>query len=145
MRPERTRLNDDGTFKLRKPLPQKWWIYTDKRPKLYSKTAVLSRVLVLTRHTKMIMPAWVHGQQVYSDATVVFTYDTDEHFGLLSSAFHWWWAVTHSSTIGKGTRYTPSDCFETFSPTRNCPRTSPIAALGSMPCVEPSCSIGNSA
>ena len=46
---------------------------------------------------------------------VVFAYDDDGHFGLLSSGFHWWWAVTHASTMRTDIRYTPTDCFETFA------------------------------
>jgi hypothetical protein len=34
---------------------------------------------------------------------------------LLSSGFHWWWAVTHASTLETRVRYTPTDCFETFA------------------------------
>ena len=40
---------------------------------------------------------------------------TTRHFGLLSSGIHWWWAVTHASTMREADiRYTPTDCFETF-------------------------------
>jgi hypothetical protein len=51
---------------------------------------------------------------VYAHATGVFAYDDNAHFGLLCSGFHWWWAVTHASTLETRVRYTPSDCFETF-------------------------------
>jgi hypothetical protein len=49
-----------------------------------------------------------------SDQAVVFAYDDDAHLGLLSSGFHWWWAVTRASMMRTDVRYTPSDCFETF-------------------------------
>jgi len=114
VRPERQRRKSDGTFALRRPLPERYWIYADKRPALYSSIHGFERVLVMTRHTKMVMPTFVYGSQVYSDATVVFAYRDDFHFGLLSSAFHWWWAVARGSTLGTVIRYTPSDCFETF-------------------------------
>ena len=39
VKPERTRKNDKNEFVLRKPLPQKWWIYADKRPALYTAIA----------------------------------------------------------------------------------------------------------
>jgi hypothetical protein len=45
---------------------------------------------------------------------VVFAYDDDAHFGLLSSGLHWWWAVTRASTLETRIRFTPTDCFETF-------------------------------
>jgi hypothetical protein len=46
VKPERTRLNEKGEFALRKLLPQKWWIYADKRPALYEAIAQCDRVLV---------------------------------------------------------------------------------------------------
>jgi hypothetical protein len=52
--------------------------------------------------------------QVFSHALYVFAYDDDFHFGALTSAFHWWWAVTRASTMRTDLRYTPTDCFETF-------------------------------
>jgi hypothetical protein len=35
VKPERQKKKPNGDFKQRKPLPQKWWIYADKRPALY--------------------------------------------------------------------------------------------------------------
>jgi hypothetical protein len=51
---------------------------------------------------------------VYSDALTLFAFDDDFHLGVLSSAFHWWWAVTYASTLRTDIRYTATDCFETF-------------------------------
>ena len=34
VKPERQRLKPNGDYKLRKPLPQRWWQYADKRPGL---------------------------------------------------------------------------------------------------------------
>jgi hypothetical protein len=92
----------------------RWWLYAESRPGLRAAIRGLSRVLVITRHSKTVTPAVVASGIVYSDATTVFAYDGDASFGLLSSGFHWWWAVTHASTMRTDIRYTPSDCFETF-------------------------------
>ena len=35
VKPERQRTNDKGEFELRRPLPQRWWQYAEKRPALY--------------------------------------------------------------------------------------------------------------
>lgn len=59
----------------------------------------------------MFVPAGI----VISDQVVAFACEDDCHFGYLSSGFHWWWAVTHASTMRNDVRYTPSDCFETFA------------------------------
>ena len=44
VKPERQRRKDNVDYALRKPLPQKWWIYADKRPALYSTIAGMERV-----------------------------------------------------------------------------------------------------
>ncbi len=63
VKPERQRWKKDdagndivGELALRKPLPQKWWIYADKRPALYRAIANMDRVLVIPRVTKYVSP-----------------------------------------------------------------------------------------
>lgn len=73
----------------------------------------LDRVLMMTRHSSTVMLLFAPTGLIYSDATNVFAYDDDAHLGLLTSAFHYSWAVSRASTIGAGIRYTPTDCFET--------------------------------
>jgi hypothetical protein len=51
---------------------------------------------------------------VYSHAAGVFAYEDGGHLALLSSAFHYWWAITYASTMRADLRYTPSDVFETL-------------------------------
>jgi methylase of polypeptide subunit release factors len=113
--PERTRLDEAGQFVLRKPLPQKWWIYADKRPKLYRKAGSLQRVLVINRHTKNLAFSFHSTGIVFSDATVVVVSDTWEDYAVLNSNLHAAWSWKQGSTMGAGTlRYTPSSIFETF-------------------------------
>ena len=49
MRQER---KQNGEFKQRYPLPQRYWIYAEKRPKLYRTIKTLDRVLVIARVSK---------------------------------------------------------------------------------------------
>ena len=70
---------------------------------------------MITRVSKTVQPMLVATGIVMSEQVVVFAYDDDAHFGLLSSGFHWWWAVTRASTMRTDIRYTPTDCFETFA------------------------------
>ena len=113
--PERTRRDENGEFVLRKPLPQKWWIYADKRPKLYRTISTMDRVLVINRHTKCLAFSFQKTGIVYSDATVVVAMREWADFVALSSSFHDAWAWKNGSTMGAGTlRYTPSSIFETF-------------------------------
>ena len=107
VKPERSKVN-------RKAHRERWWIYGDKRPALYTAIAGMDRVLAIARVSKTVTPAFIPTGQVASEATAIFAYDDDGHFGVLTSALHWWWAVTYASTLETRIRYTPSDVFETF-------------------------------
>lgn len=75
VKPERTRLNEKGEFVLRKPLPQKWWIYAEKRPALYSAIADMERVLVVCLVTQYFAPAFCPRKWVYAHRCCVFSLD----------------------------------------------------------------------
>ena len=106
--PERQKLNDRG-------YRERWWQFARQGKELYRAIARLDRCVAITLHSKSVQPLVVPATAVYSHGLVVFAYDDDAHFGLLSSGFHWWWAVTHGSTLETRVRYTPTDCFETFA------------------------------
>ena len=114
VKPERQERKLNGEFKKRKPLPQRYWIYADKRPNLYRTIAPLERVLAMTLVTKPVLPVFVPTGQVFSHKMVVFAYDDDFHFGVLTSGFHFRWALRHTSSLGAGINYSPSDVFVTF-------------------------------
>ena len=114
VRPERQRLGPDGKHALRRPLPRLYWIYGDKRPALYRAVTPLSRTLVISAVSKAVLPVFVPTGTVWNHALFVVTYDDDFHFGVLSSTFHWWWAVKYASTMRADIRYTATDVFETF-------------------------------
>lgn len=118
VKPERTRLRDDGTYQLRSPLPQRWWQFADKRPALYAALPRLSqgRCLVCSRVSKHHLIAFQPTSQVFGDSLVVFALDDWLSFAVLQSRVHEWWArkAGLTSTMKTDTRYTPSTCFETF-------------------------------
>jgi Eco57I restriction-modification methylase/MmeI, target recognition domain len=115
VRPERQRTKPDGSYVLRKPLPNRWWQYADKRPALRKAIAEFDRVLVIARVSKTGLPVWVPTGQVISEAAVVFTVDRDAYLTLLSSNLHFaWWTTKGESTLRADARYTPSDGLETF-------------------------------
>jgi hypothetical protein len=115
VKPERTRLDVSGNYILRKPLPQRWWHYADKRPSLYRIILSLDRVMVQSRVTKNLAFSFSPNTIVYSDATVIIALEKDYYFSLLNSSFNEFWAWKYSSTMGNaGLRFTPSDSFETF-------------------------------
>jgi len=115
VRPERQRAGPDGSYVLRKPLPQRWWQFADRRPALRRAIVGLDRVLAIARLSRTGLPYFVDTRQVMSDGTVVFTTDRDAQLTLLSSSIHFfWWTTKGESSLRTDPRYTPSDGFETF-------------------------------
>jgi hypothetical protein len=91
-----------------------WWRYAEHRPGLYRTIGGMERVLAIARVSKVVLPVPIPGGIVASDATDIFAYDDGGHLALLSSSFHYWWAITYASTMRTDLRYTPSGVFETF-------------------------------
>ncbi|MHB1519495.1 MAG: Eco57I restriction-modification methylase domain-containing protein [Acidimicrobiales bacterium] len=116
VKPERTRRKANGEFQLRRPLPERWWQYAEKRTALYVALSSAPRALALVRHAPYPIPQWVDPSVVFSEALAVFVLESDEDFGVLNSSVHYVWAVEHSSTLGgeANIRYTASDVFATF-------------------------------
>ena len=105
VKPERAQNNDRRRREI-------WWRFTRPTPELYKAIAALTRAIVLTRHTKTVMPLLLPTGQIMSDATVVFARGDTGMLALLSSALHYWWAISRGSTMKGDLRYTPSDVFE---------------------------------
>jgi hypothetical protein len=114
VKPERTRKKPNGEFALRRPLPQKWWIYADKRPELYRTIAGLERVLAVPLVSKFMIVSWEPVNYVFSHALGVISSKEDWMFAIAQCTFHEEWARHCGSTLETRMRYTPSDCFETF-------------------------------
>jgi hypothetical protein len=108
VKPERARSN-------RALYRNRWWQFGERCPGLYRAIASLDRCIAIAQTSNACQPVPVRTGRVFSQALVVFAYDDNAHFGLLSSGFHWWWAATRASTMRNDLRYTPSDCFETFA------------------------------
>lgn len=131
VKPERQRRNERGEYVLRKPLPERWWHYADKRPALYhaigrghhfehhpegwnSEARQMERVFCLSRVTKFIAPAITPSDYVWSDRLVVFGSGSAPLLGILFSQFHEVWVRKNASTFETRLTYTPSDAFETL-------------------------------
>jgi hypothetical protein len=114
VKPERTRLKANGEHALRAPLPQRWWQHGDKRPALYAAIAASDRVLVNSQVSSQICFCFVESRTVFSHALNVFPSLNTGHLGVMESAVHIWWSMMQASSMKDDTRYTPSDCFETF-------------------------------
>ncbi len=107
VKPERA-LNKDRTRR------EIWWRFTRPTMEMYRRIEGASRVLVLCQTSKLQLPAFVAPRQVFSHKLVVFAFEDDFHFGVLSSGLHWHWVLRHGSSMRVDPVYTPSDVFETF-------------------------------
>lgn len=93
---------------------ESWWRYQRPRPELKAAIAGLTRTVVITLVSKVVMPAMVPTGQVFSHMLGVFATDDTAMLALLSSAPHYWWTIERASTLETRVRYTPSDVFETL-------------------------------
>ncbi len=131
VKPERQRKNERGEYVLRRPLPERWWHYADKRPALYhaigqghsfarhpegwdTNLPALERVIVISRVTKFIAPAFRPSQETWADRVVIFAARGAELFAVLVSSLHEIWVRKNASTLETRLLYTPSDVFETM-------------------------------
>ncbi|MFT5429348.1 Eco57I restriction-modification methylase domain-containing protein [uncultured Bradyrhizobium sp.] len=129
VRPERQRTKKDGTYVLRKPLPQRWWQYAEKRPALYHAigrgdqflshpdgwqpdTIRFDCVLGITRVSKFLNVAFIPNNQIFTLDVIIFALNGYDDFCLLQSNVHEAWTRKQGSTQETRMRYTPSDCFE---------------------------------
>lgn len=127
VKPERQRKKPDGSYQLRKSLPERWWQYGDKRPALRKAIFPMNDVLVIALVSKILMPLRVPTGQIFSHALGVFATSSYADQAVLSSSIHQYWAISRGSSLESRLRYTPSDVFETFPRPQN---TDALAAIG---------------
>jgi hypothetical protein len=111
---ERVKPHRDALPGYKRRVRDNWWRYEHLAPALYEAIDGFDRVLAVARTSNTVAPAFIPANWVYSENVVLFAYEDDAHFGFLASALHWWWIVTHASSMRTDVRYTPSDCFETL-------------------------------
>ncbi len=114
VKPERTRVNEKGNFVLRKPLPQRWWIYADKRTELYRTIAGMDRVLVIAQVSKTVGFSFTEPSKVLDAKLIVFAIADFDQFAFLQSGLHYYWAWKYCTTMKADMSYTPTKTFETF-------------------------------
>ena len=101
----------------RRTYREKWWIHGEPRPAMLHALKGLERFIVTVRVGKHRLFCWLPGQELPSDALVVFARDDDYFFGVLHSTVHELWARgtgTQLREAESGFRYTPTTTFETF-------------------------------
>jgi hypothetical protein len=116
VKPERQRVNDKGEYVLRRPLPQRYWQYAEKRPVLYNAIEGLSHVLAMTQASNVVLPVRLPTGSVFDQKIIVFPTEDQSDLALFSSAPHYWWTVKYASTLGAGAdiNYSPSNVIYVF-------------------------------
>jgi methylase of polypeptide subunit release factors len=122
VKPERQRWKIDdsgneviGEFQLRRPLPQKWWIYAEKRPKLYSNVKRLEKIIAVPLVSKYLSFSILPSNYIFSNKLSIICLDKFNIFLILQSSIHEVWSWKYSTTMGSSTlNYIPTNCFETF-------------------------------
>ena len=132
VKPERQRLNEKGEYALRKPLPQRWWQYGEKRPAMFhtlgrghafsnhpknwdeDKKALNNVIVFATGATKYPCFTFVPNTYVYAHSLCVLASESYGVLACLSSDMHAVWAWEHGSRMKQDLRYTHGDVFETY-------------------------------
>ena len=98
----------------RKARRERWWQFGDRQPGLYRAVAQLHRVLTTTQTAVYRTFTFLPADILYSHKVVVFPLETYSALSSLHGQPHQLWANFFGSTLGDGSVYAPSDCFETF-------------------------------
>ncbi|MGA4222314.1 Eco57I restriction-modification methylase domain-containing protein [Ralstonia nicotianae] len=132
VKPERQRRDKNGKFMLRKPLPERWWQFGEKRPALYhsigrgqhfeqhpdgwnAKANPMKDILVSARVGKYFGPSVVPNDVVCSEQCVIFAAANPNAFAaLLNSSVGQAWVWQQSSRHETRLRFSPSDALETL-------------------------------
>jgi hypothetical protein len=92
-----------------------WWIYAEHRPGLTRNLRSLRICFVAAATTKYLNFSAALTNYVFSHALYVFTTDRWDLYAVVQSTLHEVWARKYSGALETRLRYSPSDCFETFS------------------------------
>lgn len=114
VRPERTRKNDKGEYKLRYPLYLRWWQFCEKQPALYATVKRTGKVLAVGQTSKYHSFIFPPSDIVYDQKLILFALTRFGEFALMQSTVHTEWVLSYGSSLETRPVYTPSDCFETF-------------------------------
>lgn len=132
VKPERQRRDEEGNYVLRKPLPERWWQFGEKRPALYhaigrgsyfekhpnewsQDSLAPKRVIAFaTQASKYASFSFVPTDMVYSNAIGIIADESSSKFSELASSLHVIWAYTFGGRMKTDLRYSPSDCFITY-------------------------------
>ena len=127
VRPERAKLGDNGDARRRR---EKWWLWGRYTPGFFRSIVGLQRVLAISRVGEHAAFAFLPAGMAFSEQLIVFPFSIHAAFCVLQSRLHETWARFFGSSLEERLRYTPPDCFETFSFPRDWEADTSLQAAG---------------
>jgi hypothetical protein len=112
VKPERDQLNDNPN---NRKLKRKWWCYHAERRSFYAKINRLRGVLVNSQVSPHLAFVMQPIGRIWGHTLNIFALDAMSAFSCMQSRPHELWARFFASSMKDDLRYTPSDCFETFT------------------------------
>lgn len=90
------------------------WLHWDKRTRFLEEARARERILACTIVSRRLIFDYVDPRKLFAHGLKLFIDDTGFLLACLQSQFHLLWTLTISSRLGSTTRYSTSDCFDTF-------------------------------
>jgi len=91
-----------------------WWLMWRRREDMLNAISKIPRFISCARVTKRPIFEFISSQINPNDALMVFPYDDDYSFGIISSSVHWSWFKEKCSTLKGDYRYTTESVWDTF-------------------------------
>jgi hypothetical protein len=114
VKPDRRALKPNGEYKLRKPMPQRWWIHGESRPGLFRAKEGKKSLLACSAISKHLAFCEIPAESLPSHNTIVITSSVDSLKAVLHFQGHQVFSAFMSSSLEDRGGYRPSDCFETY-------------------------------
>ncbi len=93
---------------------RKWWIYAERRARLYPATQGRKRIIAVAMVSPHLGFVFLPTRMVYTANLTIITSEKFPWICTLQSRAHELWARTFSSTLEDRIKYSPSDAFRTF-------------------------------
>ena len=93
---------------------ERWWQYGETRPGLSRALEDINSAIVVPRVSKHAKPYRLSAEVVFSEQLVIIPTEKNWPIALLASSYGFAWIKVHSSFMGTGIRFTPTDSFSNF-------------------------------
>ncbi len=110
VQPERAKVRVESTR-------ERWWLFEATRPGMRNAISGLSRFIVTLAVSKHRLFTWLTHPTLPDQQLIVIARDDDYFLGMLHSSIHELWSRKMGTQLREaesGTRYTPTNTFETF-------------------------------